>query len=126
MRRSGFDVLAATEQGSGGASDLQQLMLATQLGRLLVSHNQIHFRGLHLVCQQQGRPHAGIILLPQVLPFSRLESRALLLLDWVATFPLHESQLFRWTDLQQLLIRGLRLPGWQESHVRLALGWEPA
>ncbi len=126
LRRSGFDVLAAAEEGFGGIDDALQLALATRLGRVLLSHNQVHFRRLHLAFRQQGRLHEGIILLPQVLPFKRLESRVTLLLDWAATFPSCQSHLFRWTELQQLLIHDYRLPGWQEFQVRLALGWEPS
>jgi predicted nuclease of predicted toxin-antitoxin system len=125
LRRRGYDVLAAGEEGTGGLEDVQQLAHATSLGRLLVSHNQVHFRRLHQAFQQQGRPHGGIILLPQVLPFARLEARVLLLLDWVAPFRDHQSRLFRWAELQQLLIHGFRLPHWEERQVRVALNWAP-
>ncbi len=45
-----------------------------------------------------------------------------MLIDWVATFPDHRSQLFRWHDLQQRLIGGMRLPNYNEDDVRMALG----
>jgi hypothetical protein len=46
----------------------------------------------------------------------------MMMLDWIATFPDHGSQLFRWHDLQQWLIQGNRLPGYSEAEVRRALG----
>ena len=45
-----------------------------------------------------------------------------MMLDWIATQP-HESRLFAWGHLQQLLERGFRLPGYSEDDVRDALGW---
>jgi hypothetical protein len=38
-----------------------------------------------------------------------------------SAFPDHRSRLFRWHDLQQHLIGGLRLPGYGDADVRLAL-----
>jgi hypothetical protein len=48
-----------------------------------------------------------------------------MLIDWAATFPDHRSRLFRWHELQQRLIAGLRLPGYSEEDVRMALGQMP-
>jgi hypothetical protein len=48
--------------------------------------------------------------------------RIVLMVDWLATFPDHASQLFTWSDLQQRIIGGYRLSGWQEADIREALG----
>jgi hypothetical protein len=45
-----------------------------------------------------------------------------MLIDWTATSGDHYSRLFRWHDVQQRLIGGERLPGYNEADVRLALG----
>jgi transposase len=70
---------------------------------------------------RQGRSHGGIICLPQTRPFSRLELRAALILDWLADQP-YGSQLFLSGDLQRLLERGLRFPSYGEEDIRHALG----
>jgi hypothetical protein len=90
---------------------------------MLLSQNQIDFRRLHAVFLQAPRPHGGIILVPQTVPYQRKECRVRLLLDWVGMFSEHRSQLFAWTDLQQQIIHGFRLPGWDEEIVRDAIGW---
>lgn len=117
LRLRGFAVTTAQDQGMTSASDADQLAYATTLGAMIVTYNVRHYRLLHL----RVRSHGGIVILPD----SRLdwqEMRAAMLLDWAATFPDHRSRLFRWHDLQQRLIGGLRLTSYSESDVRLALG----
>jgi hypothetical protein len=125
LRSDGYDILTVEAAGQQ-LSDLEQLRFATAQGRLLVSHNQVHFRRLHRQLMAEGQEHAGIVLLPQTVPLSRLIARARLLMEWVATFPDVRSRLFRWTDLQQQLVHGYRVPGSRctEQEVRHALGWQ--
>ena len=125
LRRRGIDVLTVANAGTLSDDDESQLLFATSTGRMLLSQNQIDFRRLHAVFRRQHRPHGGLILIPQTLPLRRLERRTLLMLDWIATFPQHASQLFRWSDLQQQLIHGYRLPGWREEDIHDSLGREP-
>jgi len=125
LRASDLDVMTVGEAGTTSLADEAQLMLATSRGRLLISQNQIDFRRLHATWRREGRSHGGIILLPQTVPFWRLEQRVRLMLDWVSTFSEHSSKLYTWTDLQQQIIHGLRLPGWDEGVVREAIGWRP-
>lgn len=68
--------------------------------------------------------HTGIILFPST-NLDLQEIRAAMLLDWSATFPDHRSHLFRWHDLPQRLIGGMRLADYDEDDVRLALGQIP-
>jgi hypothetical protein len=75
------DVLTVAGAGRRQLSDTEQLRLATAQGRVLVSHNQLHFRRLHQRFVEAGHTHAGIILLPQTVPLSRLATRMALLVD---------------------------------------------
>jgi len=99
------------------ASDAEQLAYATRRGAVIVTYNVRHFRALSI----RMRPHGGIVTLPDS-PLDWQEIRAAMLIDWATTFPDHRSHLFRWHDLQQRLIGGMRLPGYDEDDVRMALG----
>jgi hypothetical protein len=57
------------------------------------------------------------------VPFSRLEIRSRLMLDWVSSFPDWTSRLFTWSELQQRIIHGYRLLDWEDGDVQVALGW---
>jgi hypothetical protein len=100
-----------------GASDADQLRYATGRDAIIVTHNARDFRLLSI----RTPLHSGIATLPYA-PLDVQAIRATMPLDWAATFPDHRSRLFRWHDLQQRLIGGLRLPGYDEGDVRLALG----
>jgi hypothetical protein len=121
LRRQGFDVLTVQDAGTRSDDDEAQLLYATSQGRVFFSHNQLHFRRLHAAFIREGRAHGGIILIPQTVPFSRLELRAALMMEWVGTMSDHESRLLTWSELQQRLIHGYRLPDWSEQDVREAL-----
>lgn len=123
LRSTGVDVVTAAEAQTTSDDDEAQLIYASSQGRILISQNQIDFRRLHAIFRRARRPHAGIILVPQTVPYRRKEHRVRLLVDWVSTFSEHRSQLFTWTDLQQQIIHGFRLPGWDEEVVRDAIGW---
>ena len=116
--------MTVAEAATPGDDDRSQWQYATREGRVLVSQNQIDFRRLHAAFAREGQRHGGMIIVPQTVPLERLECRVRLLIDWVATFPAHDSTLFAWTDLQQRLIHGFRLPGWSEAAVRDAIGWK--
>jgi predicted nuclease of predicted toxin-antitoxin system len=123
LRALGYDVVTVQEAHRESEEDEDQLLYATTQGRMLLSHNQLDFRRRHAAFERAGRPHGGIILIPQTVPLARLEIRARLMLDWVATAADWQWHLFTWTDLQQRLIHGYRLPEWDEAEVRQALGW---
>ena len=125
LRASGVDVLTVFEAGTASNDDEAQLVYAASQDRMLLSQNQIDFRRLHAAFLRAERPHGGIIIVPQTVPLQRLDRRVHLLLDWIATSPERRSRLFAWTDLQQQIIRGFRLPGWDEETVRDAVGWRP-
>jgi hypothetical protein len=121
----GCDTLTVRQTATMQASDEAQLTFAAAQGRLLLTHNQIHFRRLHHRFLREGRSHSGIVLVPHTLPLSRLAARLGLLVEWIGTFDDTHSRLFTWTDLQQDLIRGYRPPQtrYSEHDVAHALGW---
>jgi len=121
LRQRGFSVTSLQIVGPRGADDEVVLARATQLGCVLITHNVGDFKSCHVAFERQGRAHGGIICLPQTRPFSRLELRAAMMLDWLGTQP-HTSRNFLWGQLQQLLERGFRLPGDSEEEVEEALG----
>jgi hypothetical protein len=123
LRSIGLDVVTVAEVQASSRNDEAQLVYASSQGRLLLSQNQIDFRRLHAIFRQERRLHAGIILVPQTVPYQRKMHRVRLLIDWVGTFSEHQSRLFTWADLQQQIIHGFRLPGWHEEIVRDAVGW---
>ena len=104
------------------ATDVQQLEFATAHSLIVITHNRRYFRRLHRQFQIQDRPHAGIIDIPESGPLPRLTLRAAMMLDWVATQGDPRSRLFSWGTLQELLEHGLRLSGYTERDVQLALG----
>jgi len=122
LRQRSFDVLTAVEAGHGEDPDDAQLAYATSLNRVILSYNRTDFRRLHAIHVNTGREHGGIVLLPQVPPLNRRQVRAAMLLDWLGVLGDYRSRLFQWNDLQQQLLAGLRLAGYTESEVDLALG----
>src|SRR5688572_4593365 len=122
MRKWGHDVLTVAEAHTLSDEDEAQLLYALTQGRVFCSHNQLDFRRLHRALERAGRPHGGIILIPQTVPFSRLEIRSRLMLDWVSSFPDWTSRLFTWSERQQRIIHGYRLLDWEDGDVQVALG----
>jgi len=120
LRLRGFDIETAQAHDMVGITDIEQLAYATSRGALIVTYDRRHFRSLSF----RVRSHGGIVTLPDSSPEWQ-EVRVAMLIDWAATFPDHRSRLFRWHDLQQRLIEGLRLPDYDEGDVRLAHGQMP-
>ncbi len=120
LRQRGFSVTTARDARMAGKTDAEQLAYATHIDALLVSYDSLDYRRLHRI----STAHSGIVLIGNVR-LDRQEVRTAMLIDWAATFPDHRSRLFRWHELQQRLIAGLRLPGYSEEDVRMALGQMP-
>lgn len=125
LRERGFTATAARYDGPLGAEDDEQISYAAEHGWMILSHNALHFQRWHRTFVSENRPHGGIVLLPDTGPVARLTIRAALMLDWIAGLE-YRSRLFKWGDLQKQLTQGLRLPGYSEDEVRLALGQPPA
>jgi hypothetical protein len=122
LRHRGFDVLTAMEAGRGQYPDQAQLEYATSVGRVILSFNRMDFRRLHLAFVQTGRPHGGMIILPQTRNTPRRQIRAALRLEWFGITVRNRSHLMVRNDLQQQIIRGYRIAGYTEDEVRVALG----
>ncbi len=100
-----------------GKTDTEQLAYATRIDAMLVSYDSLDYRRLHRI----SAAHSGIILISN-LRLDWQEMRTAMLIDWAASLPDYRSHLFRWHDLQQQLIAGMRLPDYSEEDVRMALG----
>src|SRR6266508_5086478 len=96
LRTRGFTILTTSEAGALKASDEEQLLRATELGCVLISHNRWHFRRLHEEFIRAGKAHSGIVLLPQDTNTERLGLRIALRLDWIGTQADHASRLHLW------------------------------
>ncbi|MCC7370952.1 MAG: DUF5615 family PIN-like protein [Chloroflexi bacterium] len=123
LRWRGYAVTSALEQGRAnvGETDEAQLAYAAEHGWMLLTHNERHFRALHVAYVQQARDHGGLIIMPATPPRERLLIWCALMLDWIELMPDHQSGSFKWGRLQSLLEQGFRLSGYPEQDVVLAL-----
>ena len=62
LRARGFVAITARDTGQLGQTDAAQLAFAADAGRILLTHNRVHFEQLHREWLEAGRPHAGIII----------------------------------------------------------------
>jgi predicted nuclease of predicted toxin-antitoxin system len=62
LERAGHTVISPRTIGSLGWTDDQQLEFAAQHGYVLLTKDPDNFEALHEQWQQQGRQHAGILL----------------------------------------------------------------
>lgn len=124
LRERGFTVVTAVEQGNLGLTDEEQAGFAARRGYVLVSHNRRDFERVTDALEQRGTTLA-VLLLPQDINRHRLTLRTAMLLDWRSTLPEPQPPVLVWNDLQQELLRGLRLTEYSEDDVRLVLGWKP-
>ena len=82
-RELGYDAVTTAEAGQLEADDEEQLKFATEQGRAILTFNAKHFQALHTRYCQEGREHAGIIVLNRKVSFSENLRRLLRLLDSV-------------------------------------------
>ena len=62
LRARGCDAMSARDTGQLGRSDSEQLAFGAAAGRVVLTHNRIHFERLHRDWLQEGRSHAGILV----------------------------------------------------------------
>jgi hypothetical protein len=65
LRARGFDVSSSFAAGMNGQSDASQLRFAASQGRMVLTANVRDFVQFHKDWLGQGRPHSGIVLVPQ-------------------------------------------------------------
>jgi predicted nuclease of predicted toxin-antitoxin system len=66
-RRFGLDVVAVQEVGRRGWTDEEQLAQAAIDGRCIVTANRDDFADLSTQFMEEGRPHAGVLVVPESL-----------------------------------------------------------
>jgi hypothetical protein len=64
-RRFGLDVVAVQEVDRRGWTDEQQLVQAAIDRRCMVTANRDHFADLSVQFMEEGRPHAGVLIVPE-------------------------------------------------------------
>jgi predicted nuclease of predicted toxin-antitoxin system len=85
LRDLGHDAVSTTQLGRKGQSDPEQLLLAKQLDRVLITFNSDDFRMLHKAwivwsrAWETRQQHAGILILRQEQPAPRPEEIALII-----------------------------------------------
>ena len=87
LRRQGFDAISAPEVGSAQLSDPEQLGLAAQDSRALVTKNARHFILLSHEAVRRQAPHAGIILCPPSMRGSEIRAIADALIRLAQRYP---------------------------------------
>jgi len=65
LRARGVDLVTTIEANRCGTSDDAQLDFATEQGRAIYTFNAGDFARLHREFLDQGRSHAGIVLIPE-------------------------------------------------------------
>ena len=67
-RAQGLDVLSSHACGRDGFSDDEQLRLAAQDGRCMVTRDLTDFLRLTMRCFENQWPYAGVLIVPRSLP----------------------------------------------------------
>ena len=65
LRERGFEAASALNEGTGGLSDEEQLVYATERRWTLLTYNRDDFLALARRWHDAGREHAGIVISPQ-------------------------------------------------------------
>jgi len=65
LRNAGLDVMTTADSNRLSFPDEEQLIWATEQGRVIYSFNRRDFNRLHSIFLAEGRSHAGIILAQQ-------------------------------------------------------------
>ncbi|HMR65797.1 MAG TPA: DUF5615 family PIN-like protein [Anaerolineae bacterium] len=73
LRDESFDVVHVGELGREGLPDSEQLAYAARSGRAILTHNTKDFVPLATLYFFEERPHAGIIVSPQISKGSLLK-----------------------------------------------------
>ena len=120
LRAAGHAAVTARDLGLEGASDDEQLLVASRQGRIFVTHNERDFILLHDAWQRWTEArgvadrHAGILIVPQGTRYG---------VDWGATRIAQEliTGLHRCRPVANELFRR-KEAGWER---RVGKGWSP-
>jgi hypothetical protein len=86
-RAQGLDVLSSHECGRDGMVDDEQLRLAAEEGRCVVTRNRDDFLALTVRFFEHQWPHAGILIVPPSLPDKNAAARARALVAYAQSHP---------------------------------------
>lgn len=111
LRAAGHLVYLPSELGVTGQSDESHLAAATDLSAVVVTHNQKHFTPLHHSWENEGRGHAGILLVIQNLDIgtklASIDRTARLLTPEAAAGQLMYVKMFETEERAQLFVASL-------------------
>jgi len=68
LRKFGHQAVSTQEVGNRGAGDEAQLLYAAEIGAPLVTRNRNDFIALTMQFLDQGREHAGVVIVPHSIP----------------------------------------------------------
>ena len=125
LRARGVTLTTAHDEGMDGESDEVQLRFAHLRGWVILTNNRDHFLRWHRDFLARGEPHSGVVSVPQNdLAPQRFFVRSAMIIAWIiAEQAVTANALFRWNDLQQLLLHGYRLAGFTDADYAIALGF---
>lgn len=123
LMQRGIPVVTAQSVGVIHVADDDQLRYATTHRWTILTTNSQDFRIWHRAFRQAGWEHAGIIIVPHDKIAERFFVRCAMVVNWIAiAFESPRSQLFRWNDLQQSLLKGYVLDEYSLAERNFALG----
>lgn len=86
-RSRGMDILSSHECGRDGSSDEEQLWLAAQEGRCLVTRNRSDFIKLTVQFFERNWPHCGVLIISPSLPGDDFRGTVEALIRYAAEHP---------------------------------------
>ncbi len=87
LRGRGVEAVSAHEVQAEGLSDLQQLEIASQQKRCMVTRNRNDFIALTLQAYHSQQPHHGVFIVQYSIPGDQFSRGAKALLDYAALRP---------------------------------------
>ena len=86
-RAQGLDIISSHECGRDGLADEEQLRLASEEGRCVVTRNRDDFLALTVRFFENQAPHAGVLVVPPSLPDRDAAAIARALVAYAQTHP---------------------------------------
>ena len=82
IRRYGFEITTARDEGQLGREDAEQLAFAARQNKTMLTHNRVDFEALAVEYFETDRTHSGIIIAVRRTPYE-LARRILQILNHV-------------------------------------------
>src|SRR5215471_393894 len=87
LRKANVSTTSAHEDGADGWTDEAQLLKAGREGRCLVTRNRNDFIELTVQFYRDGRPHAGVLIVPYSFPGDQITPLARALIRYAKARP---------------------------------------